>query len=302
MLQTPVLFIIFNRPDTTKRVFDELRKAKPGKLYIAADGPREDKDGEEEKVMEVRSIATKVDWVCEVKTLFREKNLGCKNAVSSAISWFFENEPMGIILEDDCLPDPSFFGFCEEMLVKYKDDETIAGITGAFHMLKNTTPKPAGAYGRISFPIIWGWASWQRVWKEYDTELKEVSKSSIKLGSLSKKRAETQRYFLHHFNKVSKGELDTWDYQFAYLALKKSMSFIHPYRNLISNIGFGVMATHTRSNADYFSLLPTHPVEPPFIEIASSEYDGWLERNLFSMPGLGKRIVYKIIRILRGSL
>ena len=121
-LKTAVLFLVFNRPDTTKQVFKAIRQAKPPRLYVAADGPRADKPGEAEKVEQARRIAMQVDWDCEVKTLFREKNLGCGKAVSSAIDWFFENEEEGIILEDDCLPSQSFFWFCEELLERYRLD------------------------------------------------------------------------------------------------------------------------------------------------------------------------------------
>jgi GT2 family glycosyltransferase len=122
-LKTAVLFLIFNRPDTTKQVFAAIRKAKPPKLYVAADGPRADNPGEAEKVEQVRLIATNIDWDCELKTLFRDENLGCGKGVSSAITWFFENEGEGIILEDDCLPSQSFFWYCEELLERYREDK-----------------------------------------------------------------------------------------------------------------------------------------------------------------------------------
>ena len=128
-LNTAVLFLVFNRPDTTRQVFEAIRKAKPPRLYVAADGPREDHPGEDEKVREIRDyVMNNIDWDCEIKTLFRDKNLGCKYAVSGAITWFFENEEMGIILEDDCLPSQSFFWYCEELLKKYKDIDTIMHI------------------------------------------------------------------------------------------------------------------------------------------------------------------------------
>jgi len=118
---SPVLFLIFNRPDTTTRVFEAIRAARPERLYVAADGPRMTREGEAERCAEARRIATAVDWPCEVKTLFRETNLGCRAAVSGAITWFFEHEEEGIILEDDCLPDPSFFPYCTELLAHYRD-------------------------------------------------------------------------------------------------------------------------------------------------------------------------------------
>ncbi|MFP4332877.1 MAG: hypothetical protein ACLFQJ_06210, partial [Campylobacterales bacterium] len=130
-LKTAVLFLVFNRLDTTKQVFEAIRQAKPPRLYVAADGAREAKEGEDQKVKAIREyILQHIDWDCEVKTLFREKNLGCKIAVSSAITWFFENEEMGIILEDDCLPSQSFFWFCEELLERYKDDMRIMMVSG----------------------------------------------------------------------------------------------------------------------------------------------------------------------------
>ena len=130
MYNTPILFLIFNRPDTTKVVFERIREIKPSRLYVAADAPRQGKDKEAELCRQSRSIIDSVDWPCEVKTLFREENLGCKKAISSAITWFFEQEEYGVILEDDCLPDLSFFRFCEELLIKYKDDERIGHIGG----------------------------------------------------------------------------------------------------------------------------------------------------------------------------
>ena len=130
MLKTPVLFLIFNRPDVTQRVFEAIRKAKPPRLYVAADGPRIGKEGEEENCTLTRKIIEQVDWDCEVKKLFREKNLGCKIAVSSAIDWFFENEEEGIILEDDCLPDQSFFPFCGELLAYYRTNDKVMHLSG----------------------------------------------------------------------------------------------------------------------------------------------------------------------------
>ena len=130
-LKSPVLFLVFNRPDTTRRVLEAIRQAQPSQLFIAADGPREGKSGEAEKCADVRRIVNEgIDWDCEVKTLFRDKNLGCKVAVSRAIDWFFEHVEEGIILEDDCLPHPTFFRFCEELLNKYRDDERIGQISG----------------------------------------------------------------------------------------------------------------------------------------------------------------------------
>ena len=160
--------MVFNRPDTTAQVFETIRQAKPARLYVAADGARKEKDGELERVAMVREIATTVDWPCEVKTLFQDKNLGCKNAVSSAISWFFEHEEQGIILEDDCLPSADFFDFCENNLEKYRSDTRIMMIAGTNYLPSENLRVP---FFFSEHFIIWGWATWRRAWQLYDLEM-----------------------------------------------------------------------------------------------------------------------------------
>ena len=170
-LKTPILFLIFNRLDTTRRVFEEIRKQKPRQLFVASDGPRVNKDGEREIVEKTRKLVLdNIDWECEVKTLFRGENLGCKIAVSSAIDWFFENIEEGIILEDDCLPAQSFFGYCEELLEKFREDGRISVISGDNFQFgwRNTSD----SYYFSKNCHIWGWATWRRAWERYDVEMK----------------------------------------------------------------------------------------------------------------------------------
>ncbi|MCS7029805.1 MAG: nucleotide-diphospho-sugar transferase, partial [Bacteroidia bacterium] len=169
-LTTAVLFLVFKRLDTTKKVFEVIRKAKPPRLYIAADGPRDWVEGEAEKVKMVREyLMNNIDWDCEVKTLFRDKNLGCGRAVSEAITWFFEHEEMGIILEDDTVPSLSFFWFCEELLKKYKDDKRIGMISG--NNFQDGIKRGDGDYYFSIYNHIWGWATWRDRWEGYDFEL-----------------------------------------------------------------------------------------------------------------------------------
>ena len=168
-LNTPVLFLIFNRPDTTQLVFDAIRQAKPSQLYVAADGPRENKPGETEKCEQTRRIIGTVDWDCEVATLFRENNLGCKQAVSSAIDWFFSNAEEGIILEDDCFPSHSFFIYCQELLEYYRYDTRIMQICG-LNVLREWNRNGYGYY-YSNYGPVWGWASWRRAWKYYDVHM-----------------------------------------------------------------------------------------------------------------------------------
>jgi hypothetical protein len=243
-MNTPVLFIIFNRPENTRRVFEVICKIKPKRLFIAADGPREKKPEEKSLCEQVRRITAQIDWDCELKTLFRDKNLGCKIAVSSAIDWFFDNVNEGIILEDDCLPDKTFFSFCGEMLNKYKDNGEVMHISG-------TNFQEGGVYGDGSYFFssignIWGWATWKRAWKLYDREMTELDNfiSSKKINKYFKNR-KYQNYWVRLFEIIKNKKVDTWDAQWQFCIYNNGGFCITPNKNLISNIGFGVNATHT---------------------------------------------------------
>ncbi|MDD3083391.1 MAG: nucleotide-diphospho-sugar transferase, partial [Candidatus ainarchaeum sp.] len=208
VINIPILFLIFNRLDTTKQVFEEIRKAKPKKVYVAADGPRNIE--EKKKTDAVRKyVLDNIDWKCNVKTLFRKNNLGCGKAVSQAITWFFKNEEMGIILEDDCLPSQSFFPFCEELLKKYKDNEKIMHISGFNPVSKN---KYSEADYFFSYTAsIWGWATWRRAWKKYDFNMIDYKK--FESSDLIKKlfiNTRIQNSYLNNFFLVFERKIDTW--------------------------------------------------------------------------------------------
>ena len=244
MFNTPVLFLIFNRPDTTERVFEIIREQKPSFLYIAADGPRADKNGDAEKCRQTREIINKIDWECEVKTLFRERNLGCKLAVSSAISWFFENVEEGIILEDDCLPSNCFFNYCEILLEKYRHDTRIMHIS-AENPLDISFGDSSYYFSKI--PHIWGWASWRRAWQKYDVEFQNFD-NFINNNLIENVFQENyvQKYWNKIFSRVKNGKINTWDYQWTYALFVNHGLSINPNKNMVSNIGFGVEgATHT---------------------------------------------------------
>ena len=250
---TAVLFLVFNRLDVTKQVFQAIREAKPPRLYIAADGARSSKEGEAKKVTALRDfILQNIDWECEVKTLFREENLGCKYAVSGAIDWFFDNEEMGIILEDDCLPSQSFFWFCEELLEKYKNDLRVGQISGFNYGYENKNLKYDYFFSK--YPMIWGWATWRNRWESYSLsldfleEIKENNQFELLFNvSESKKRLDI-------FNKVAKGLIDTWDYQWSFLLYKNCQFTIIPKHNFILNLGFGEGSTHTSGVNPYAHL------------------------------------------------
>jgi hypothetical protein len=233
MFNTPILFLIFNRPDTTIQVFDEIKKIKPKYLFIAADGPRTGKAGEKELCEETRAVITQIDWNCEVKTLFREHNLGCGLAVSEAITWFFKQVEQGIILEDDCLPDPSFFTFCEILLEKYKDDYRVSTIGACNYQLENNTEN---SYYFSIYAHIWGWATWRRTWNLYTYAITDYKKEMI--NNQFKTRKE-RSYWHTVFNNPDKiAEINTWDYQLQYVNFKYNTLSVIPAINLVKNIGF----------------------------------------------------------------
>jgi hypothetical protein len=245
-LSTPVLFLIFNRPDTTKRVFDQIREAQPCRLYIAADGPRKGVSGEDALCRETRNICAHIDWSCDVQTLFRDQNLGCRTAVNSAISWFFEQEEQGIILEDDCLPSPGFFSFCESMLEKYRDDERVMHIGGSNFQ---DSREALYSYYFSNVHHVWGWATWRRAWTQYDATMPEYDEflSSGFLRQMFPKRYH-QQLWKDCFAHVRSGRWNTWDYQWTYSIWKSNGLGITPQANLISNIGFSASGTHTTSS------------------------------------------------------
>ncbi|WP_159309687.1 glycosyltransferase family 2 protein, partial [Spiribacter roseus] len=254
-LQTAVLFLVFNRPDATAQVFGAIQQAKPPRLYVAADGPREGREGEAERVAKARKIATAVDWPCEVKTLFREKNLGCKYAVSGAITWFFEHEEQGIILEDDCVPHSDFFTFCETLLNRYAEDDRVSVVTG--NNFQKGRWRGEGSYYFSQYNHCWGWATWRHAWKSYQGDLPFWPKwrRSDDWMHLKPDWVE-RRYWERIFDRVHAGEIDSWAYPWTASVWYHGGLTATPNVNLVSNIGFGEGATHTKHAKSKFADMP----------------------------------------------
>ena len=243
-LQTAVLFLVFNRPDTTAQVFEAIRKAKPPRLYVAADGPRANREGEAEKCAKVREITTAVDWPCEVKTLFREENLGCKYAVSGGITWFFEHEEQGIILEDDCLPSQSFFWFCEYALNKYATDERVGMVAGRNDFGVYPSQK-SGSHFFSSRGFIWGWAAWRRsVKSNYLENAQKGYGIYVELFRTSTSWVELV-YRIGNVLSIRSGKVNSWGYPWNISHLIDGQRCVIPKKNRIRNIGMGLDATHT---------------------------------------------------------
>lgn len=283
-LQTPVAFIIFNRPDTTARVFAEIARAQPPQLLVIADGARSDRAGEAELCAATRAIIDRVDWDCEVQTLYADRNLGCRRRVSSGLDWVFDTVEAAIILEDDCLPDPSFFRFCEDLLERYRDDERIAQISGDnFQFGRRRT---TGSYYFSRFNHIWGWATWRRAWKNYDVSLAawpEVRDGGWLQDILGDSGQAS--YWSRLFQRVADGQIDTWDYQWVFACWISNALTILPNVNLVSNIGFGPAATHTTRDSQ-FANMPTEtmqfPLRHPAFVIRDTQADQATINRMFS--------------------
>lgn len=285
-LDSPVLFLVFNKPETTARVFEAIRKAKPKKLYVAADGPRRSKPGEAETCEKTRQIATSVDWDCRVKTLFRKENLGCRRAVSSAITWFFENEPEGIILEDDCLPSQSFFHYCSALLDRYRDDTRVMHI-GA-NNFQDGAKRGDGSYYFSRYTHIWGWATWRRAWKLYDASMKTFPEFKRQRVIDHAFQGRLKRsYWSWIFQKVYDKKIDTWDYQWLYSLICNNGLAISPNVNLVSNIGFSEGALHTKDAHSRFANMPTHELKEiihPAFMVRNDAADGYTFKTYFLNP------------------
>jgi len=304
-LNTPVLFITFRRPDTTRKVFERIRQAQPKRLYIAQNFPGSDNVEEVEKWKCVRAIIENIDWDCDVHRLYREHYLDAKTSISTAINWFFENEEEGIILEDDCLPHPTFFRFCEEMLEKYRYDERIAMISGDNFQFGRKRTKYSYYFSRYTH--IWGWASWRRAWDNYDVDMKIWPE--IRDGGWLKDLLGARRivwYWKYIFENVYKGKVDTWDYQWTFACWIQNALTILPNVNLVSNIGFGMEAVHTKVK-DKFAEMDTEPMSFPILHpdyiIRDSKADFFVENKMFSgikalMLRVIKRNINEIIQLI----
>ena len=297
-LTTPVAFFIFNRPDTTLRVFEQIRHVKPQKLFIIADGARFIE--EEDKCNKSRSIIEKIDWDCEVLTNFSDVNLGCKLRVSSGLDWVFDKVESAIILEDDCLPEPSFFEFCSELLTRYVNDQRVMMISGDNFQFGNKRTKDS--YYFSMFPHCWGWATWKRAWQYYDVDMKlwlTIKNNNWLMDILNSKIVMT--YWENIFQDVFDNLIDTWDYQWTFACWIQSGLTILPNVNLVSNIGFNNEATHTKKSknrlANMYTESLTFPLIHPKFVVRNSQSDDFTQKSLFRLS-IPKFIKIKIKKIL----
>lgn len=297
-INTPVLFLVFNRPKHTSQVMDQIRKVEPPQLYVGADGPRVDHPEDARLCHKAREVATSVDWDCEVHTLFRDENLGCKKAVSSAITWFFEHVEEGIILEDDCVPHTTFFPYCAELLKRYRHDRRIMVVSG-----NNFQPDERDYEGSYYFSIYnhcWGWATWRDAWATYEGAIPDwkVLRKTSWLGEWLGREAEA-KFWTEIFERVHQEEIDTWDYPWTFSCWKEHGLTVLPAVNLVTNIGFGEQATHTKEAngeaAHRLSKPMEFPLSHPTAMVRSYEADHFTAKHHFGIRKGWQRHVRRVI-------
>jgi len=306
-LNTPVVLILFKRPTTTKRVFEEIRKAKPAKLLVIADGPRPDRPGEDEACAATRAIIDSVDWDCEVLKNYSETNLGCGRRVSSGLNWVFNTVEEAIILEDDCVPHPTFFRFCEELLKRYRNDDRISTISGQNVQFGRRRTEYSYYFSR--YTQCWGWATWRRAWQNYDFDMKlwpEVRDKNLLQYVL--KESKAVKVWTNVFQSMYEKKIDTWDYQWTFASFIDSRLTIISDVNLSSNIGYGSEgSTHTQEATSPYSNLPVEPMtfplkHPPSV-IRNVAADEFTQNTLFDYdPNLFKRIKRKLRKMRQKSV
>jgi hypothetical protein len=303
-MDTPVVLFIFNRAHTTERVMEVLAKVRPKNLWVIADGPRANgTDGERQSCERTRAIATRVDWDCNVLTNFAEENLGCQKRIVGGLDWVFNRTEQAIILEDDCLPVPDFFRFCEEILAKYNDNPRIAMVSGNCYLPPSLTPRTSYYFSRHSY--TWGWATWRRAWMQFDVGIekwRKVFDEDWLVNAIGSK--EEARFWAKLFDSVIDGGKGTiWDYQWFFSNLSHGQFSVTPSVNLVSNIGFGEGATHTQGGANRLADRPTFelsfPLQHPSEVVWYRSADDYVFKNVYNEPrrSLLSRVKRKIFGI-----
>ncbi len=295
----PVVLIVFNRPELTQQALDAISKVKPRQLYVIADGPRTTYPNDIEKCQATRAVVDTIDWECRVSKNYADQNLGCQQRISSGLDWVFEQVEFAIILEDDCLPNPSFFRFCDELLIRYEDDKRIAAISGNnFQFGRNNTED---SYYFSRYPHCWGWATWKRAWQYYDVDMQlwPQAKRENRLKDIFYDGISI-RYWQDRFQKTYDGNIDTWDYAWFLACWLQNGLCILPKANLVSNIGFTAEGTHCISESSLFSNMPTaemmFPLEHPAIILRNDQADKFTQFHTF---GLSFRLYRKVKAVFK---
>jgi hypothetical protein len=305
LLNTPVLLMLFNRPDITRELFKKIREVRPTKLFVAANGPRRDVSTDIELCKTVRKIFDEIDWECELHTNFPETNVNMHIRWCSTLDWFFESVDSGIILEDDCIPDLSFFSYCTELLERYKDNPEIMHINGSNFQFGRK--RGNASYYFSKYAHVWGWATWKRAWKKYDDKLSTLPMFEKKhLIDTAVTSGKEKKYWLKYFGSIYSGKRNSCDIKWLYATWLYDGLSITPNVNMISNIGYGLAAGHTflknksmgQQTFDLGKIV--HPTPLEFVrnlDADSFTFKSYFHRNFFQKAFYVT--VMKIINLFR---
>jgi hypothetical protein len=299
-MNAPVALFVFNRPETTARVIEAIRAAAPPLLLVVADGPRPGVPADETACREVRALVDRADWSCRVRTNYADANLGCRDRLASGIDWVFDEVPEAILLEDDTLPDPTFFRFADELLGRYREDDRVMCISG--DNFQGGRRRGSASYYFSRYSHIWGWATWRAAWARYDRDLTRWPhlRADGWLANILRDPADI-KYWTDVFDRVARGDFDTWDYQWLFTCWAEGGLTVLPNQNLVTNIGFASSATHTSGDSP-LAELPTEPMEFPLVHpehmTAHAEADAFTGRTVFRARPR-RRVAHRVARRVR---
>lgn len=290
MVQTPVLIMAFNRPDHLSQLLERLREIRPARIYVAIDGPRADVPEDRPKVLACQQLIDTIDWGAQVQRNFQRSNLGCGLGVSTAIGWFLDQVECGIILEDDIIPQPSFFPYCEQLLIRYADDHRVLAISGCNFVPPAFQTRPEDPYRFSRVPHIWGWATWRRAWQHYRLDIAGWPRDlpPHKLWRRSGASLAGATYWASTFELLARKRVDTWDGQLVLAGMISNQWTATSNVNLIKNIGFGSDATHTLE--DRQELQPIGNISLPLVEVpvvVDEKADRWTRAHHFKASWRG---------------
>ncbi len=297
-LHETVVFIVFNRPGTTAAVFERIRAAQPERLLVIADGPRSDRPNDVSLCRQVREICQRIDWNCDAKFRFSDTNLGCRKNVLEGLAWVFSQVERAIILEDDCVPDSSFFPFCSELLTHYQDDPHVGMISGDHFLDGNFHIADSYYYSR--FCHIWGWATWRRAWERMDPTMSDwpTLRKNNWLENITGKGPQLNYWKrMLDDSHANSGGLNTWDVAWQYACWKSEMACIIPQTNLVKNLGFDANATHTKADdrrADMSVTPMKFPLQHPKEKRVFKAADDWSERHLYYGFSPAQRVFWSL--------
>lgn len=286
----PILVMAFNRPSHLRVLIDRLSEIRPRRVYFSVDGPREHRVDDVERVSECRDLIDSIDWIPEKYTVFQDRNLGCGLGVSTAISWFFTHESAGIILEDDIIPNESFFPYCATLLERYRDHPKVFAISGCNFVPREYQSRPGDPYRFSQIPHIWGWATWRDRWQHHRLDIADWRQQlpPHKLWRRSGRSISGALYWAGTFELLARKQVDTWDGQLVFASMVHEQWTATSNVNLVENIGFDAMATHTLEDRE--ELPKPKPVRFPLGEVPvelDERADAWTRAHHFRITPRG---------------